>query len=357
VTAARAADKVDFVKQILPILKERCFECHGPKKQKGKLRLDQPKTIAEASEEDDLIVAGKADESEIYTRITLPADDDDVMPAEGDPLTDAQKALFRDWINQGASLGDWQGEETEPEKVELIETLKAPPAAAEALSALQQSGALAMPLAANTNLINVDFRNVEGIDKADGSPLAKIKSVREQLTWLSVANSKVPGAALANVAGLPNLTRLHLENTPIDDAALAHLKDLNNLQYLNLHSTQVTDAGLAHLKGLKNLRKLYVWQTKVTKAGAADLKTALPEVDVNLGWEGPPATQPAKDEKKVAAKPINANCPFTNKPIDAKFTVVYKGQTIGLCCDNCRAKFAAEPAKFIEKVKEFKPPA
>jgi mono/diheme cytochrome c family protein len=45
VTAARAADKVDFVKQILPILKERCFECHGPKKQKGKLRLDQPKTM------------------------------------------------------------------------------------------------------------------------------------------------------------------------------------------------------------------------------------------------------------------------------------------------------------------------
>src|SRR4029434_8207844 len=31
---------VDFAKEVVPILKSRCIECHGPEKQKGKLRLD-----------------------------------------------------------------------------------------------------------------------------------------------------------------------------------------------------------------------------------------------------------------------------------------------------------------------------
>ncbi len=36
----RAQDKVDFAKQIQPILRQTCVKCHGPEKQKGKLRLD-----------------------------------------------------------------------------------------------------------------------------------------------------------------------------------------------------------------------------------------------------------------------------------------------------------------------------
>ena len=42
---AFAQDKVDFEKEILPILRESCVRCHGPEKQKAKLRLD---TKAEA---------------------------------------------------------------------------------------------------------------------------------------------------------------------------------------------------------------------------------------------------------------------------------------------------------------------
>ena len=36
----RGEDKVDFAKQIQPILRQNCVKCHGPEKQKGKLRLD-----------------------------------------------------------------------------------------------------------------------------------------------------------------------------------------------------------------------------------------------------------------------------------------------------------------------------
>ena len=38
---ARAADSVDFVKDVRPILQRHCVKCHGPDKQEGSLRLDQ----------------------------------------------------------------------------------------------------------------------------------------------------------------------------------------------------------------------------------------------------------------------------------------------------------------------------
>ncbi len=352
--SAQAADKIDFAKQILPILKDSCFKCHGPKKQKADLRLDVPKAIMEGSDEGEVVIPGKAAESTLYTRVILPPDDDDIMPPQGDPLTKEQANLIRDWINQNAEFGDWTGKPKKTKPPELITTLEAPPADPKALDRLERLGALAMPIAADTNLIVVDFRGVAGNEKIDEVLDTHLEPVGQQLTWLSLANTKVSDAGLAPLAGLPNLTRLHLEKTGIGDAGLVYLKSLKNLQYLNLYSTKVTDAGLAHLKGLKNIEKLFLWRTKVTAAGAETLKEALPGVYVNRGWDGPAATRPAEAGAKDAAKPINAKCPVTDKPICPDFTCTYKGQVIAFCCAGCREKFVAKPTQFIAKLKEFK---
>src|SRR5687768_13329031 len=83
---AQAQEKVDFEKQIHPIFQKSCVECHGPDKQKAKLRLDSRETALKGGSSGPAIVPGKADESEVYKRIILPADHDDRMPSEGDPL-------------------------------------------------------------------------------------------------------------------------------------------------------------------------------------------------------------------------------------------------------------------------------
>src|SRR5437868_4163167 len=44
---ALAADPVDYLRDVKPILRERCFSCHGALKQKGKLRLDSVTTMVE----------------------------------------------------------------------------------------------------------------------------------------------------------------------------------------------------------------------------------------------------------------------------------------------------------------------
>ncbi len=231
---------------------------------------------------------------------------------------------------------------------------------AAALEKLNQAGAVAMALASNTHLVSVNF-SMAG-PKVTDAQLELLKPVAEQTFWLNLAGTGVTDAGLAGLAGLKNLQRLHLEKTGITDAGLAHLKGLSELRYLNLYGTKVTDKGLESLKGLKKLRSLYVWQTAVTEEGAKALAGAVTGIDINRGVEAPPpppqpVEQPKPPAQPAAQKPINAKCPLSGKDIDPAAVFVYKNQAIAFCCNNCKGKFEAEPAKFIAKVAEFKEPA
>jgi YHS domain-containing protein len=236
----------------------------------------------------------------------------------------------------------------------------APPADAQAVQKINALGGGAMPLAANTNLLSVNF-SLAGA-KIDDAALESLKGVSEQLVWLNLANTSVTDAGLKVLAGFKNLRRLHLEKTGVGDEGLTPVKNLAELQYLNLYGTKVTDKGLASLASLKKLKNVYLWQTAVTDAGAAELAKAVSGIYINRGIDPPAkvveiAAPPAPAPAVAAAKPINAKCPLTGKDIDGSKTSTYKTQLIAFCCDNCKGKFDAEPAKFIGKVAEFKEPA
>lgn len=99
----KAEAKVDFKKQVWPILDKSCLRCHGAKKQKGELRLDKKQNAFKGGESGDpAIVPGKSKDSKLFQLITLPEDHDDFMPAKGDPLTQDQRALIGRWIDEGA---------------------------------------------------------------------------------------------------------------------------------------------------------------------------------------------------------------------------------------------------------------
>src|SRR5262245_5829435 len=97
--AARAADKVDFARDVRPILSNRCFKCHGPAVQKSKLRLD----TFEGATKNGAIVPGKPSESLLIDRVCEPSDEDGRMPPPeaGDRLTDEQITTLKVWIAQG----------------------------------------------------------------------------------------------------------------------------------------------------------------------------------------------------------------------------------------------------------------
>src|SRR2546421_2245022 len=140
---ARAADKVDFAKQIQPILRQNCVKCHGPEKQKGKLRLDSKEAAMKGGKDGVVLVAGDADKSELYRRITLPKGHDDIMPNEGDPLSKEQTDLIRDWINQGAEWPETalaKGSEPTNPLARLPADFKPAPTEAKAAAKIAQLG-------------------------------------------------------------------------------------------------------------------------------------------------------------------------------------------------------------------------
>jgi hypothetical protein len=100
-----AQDKVDFARDVLPVLSDACFKCHGPdeKARKGDLRLD---TKEDALAKDGPIVPGKSAESRLIERI-VSTDPDAVMPPpkSNKKLKPEQIAVLKKWIDQGAPWG------------------------------------------------------------------------------------------------------------------------------------------------------------------------------------------------------------------------------------------------------------
>ena len=101
--------KVDFNRQIRPILSESCYQCHGPdvNKRKADLRLDQRDGLFRSADGTTIVVPGKPEESELLARIT--ADDPELRmppPKSGAHLSPEQIDLIKRWIAEGAQ---WKG--------------------------------------------------------------------------------------------------------------------------------------------------------------------------------------------------------------------------------------------------------
>jgi mono/diheme cytochrome c family protein len=115
VTASFAAEeKVEFNRDIRPIVAENCFHCHGPDPgtRKVGLRLDTEAGFFAARidkkghEEPPTVIKGQPDKSTLFQRM-LSKDEDEVMPPPEThkKLLPDQIALVRRWIEQGAP---WQ---------------------------------------------------------------------------------------------------------------------------------------------------------------------------------------------------------------------------------------------------------
>ena len=103
-------DRVDFGRDIRPLLSDRCFHCHGPdeKHREEGLRFDTKDGAMAALESGGYaIVPGKPDESVILERLISDDPDERMPPADSNKpaLTKEQVELFRKWIAQGAN---WQ---------------------------------------------------------------------------------------------------------------------------------------------------------------------------------------------------------------------------------------------------------
>lgn len=97
-----AEDPVDYLSDIKPLLRDKCFSCHGALKQEGGLRLDAASLIRKGGDSGPAYVVGSADQSDLLQRVT--DSDDNRMPPEdeGARLTAEEVAKLAAWIKAGA---------------------------------------------------------------------------------------------------------------------------------------------------------------------------------------------------------------------------------------------------------------
>ena len=109
-----AIEKVSFNQDVRPILADRCFHCHGPDEEsrEKKLRLDvvnERDGAYRIRKGKAAIKPGNLNESEVWKRL-ITEDEDDIMPpldSHKKPLTPKEKAIIKQWIEEGAEYEDF----------------------------------------------------------------------------------------------------------------------------------------------------------------------------------------------------------------------------------------------------------
>jgi hypothetical protein len=100
---------VNFEKDVLPILKNNCFECHHKQTREGGLRFFGHEDLLKMNDSGEpAVTPGRSGESELIRRVSA-KDELERMPPEGDGLTEQQISILKAWIDAGA---EWPQEFT-----------------------------------------------------------------------------------------------------------------------------------------------------------------------------------------------------------------------------------------------------
>ncbi len=122
--AAAPAPRVNYGRDVRPILSENCFYCHGQdaNKRKAKLQLN----TQEGQRAKDAVVPGQPDQSELVRHIFSTDPDEQMPPPDSHrALTVAQKDLLKRWIAEGAEFsGHWAFEPLERPQLPMVKNRK-----------------------------------------------------------------------------------------------------------------------------------------------------------------------------------------------------------------------------------------
>ena len=108
----QADARVDYARQVKPLLKTRCYACHGALRQRSALRLDTADLIRTGGESGPAIEPGDSSASLLIQMVTGPTGDR--MPPEGKPLSAEEIQLLSSWVEQGAVAPAIERPEADP---------------------------------------------------------------------------------------------------------------------------------------------------------------------------------------------------------------------------------------------------
>lgn len=243
-----AAANSFYAVRVQPLFQAHCTSCHGAARDKGGLRLDDFAGTMRGGKHGAAIAAGSARDSELFTRITLPATDDRAMPPSGKaPLNTDEVTVIRLWIAAGASG-------TQP-----VGAIKGAPRLVAPVTMPQinlvATAKLRAPLAARVVQLQARFPGIVEYDSRSSADLVVDASLMRQAFGDADLQALAPLGA--------RIVEIDLSGTAVTDAAaplLAAMPSLRSVRILDTRTTDKTVQALASLKALKVLA--------VTKASA-----------------------------------------------------------------------------------------
>lgn len=270
-----------FVARVVPILESHCTVCHGAEKQKGRLRLDSYEALMKGGKNGAVVQPGDAMESELFRRIILPPDDDEVMPADGKPLLQPEEVkVIELWIAAGASASATV--DTFAEAPALPKPKAMVPVTPDYHPRLAQLEKLEKEL--HIRLVPRSQMPTDGVilrtaslpKRCDDSVLARLGPVADLIVEAELARTKVNDAGLKSLSTWVHLRRIDLSHTEITSAGLKTLGQLHELESLNVTATKVDEAGVAALRQqLPNLQ-VYHFEARTGASTSTAVKEANP---------------------------------------------------------------------------------
>ena len=297
---AKVGDADPYLDVVRPIFAARCFSCHNADKRRGGLNLATLADVMKGGKDGAVIVAGSSKDSDLFRRISLPADARDVMPAEGKtPLTPEQAAIIGWWIDGGAKSGTTLAAlNVPPATTALItaqlglaggseaqhadgDTVKA--ADPQLIAALNEAGFMARQVSrSDPHLIVSPLAPGTRLSAAQIDTLASRASA--EVVELDIQHTGLDDEAIRSVSKLTQLTHLRLDRNSLTDKAIATVAQLKKLEFLSVFGNKgVSDASVGPLAHFDSLREVYLWDTAVSKRGLEQLNQQAPKLRANAG--------------------------------------------------------------------------
>lgn len=276
---------------IRPILQQKCFSCHNSEQHRGGLNMEDTTAFKEGGINGPVLSGPLPSDSELMSRVSLPADHPRFMPPDGVPLTYDELKVIEWWVSEGAPFAGIRPAASLPEELGLpfmrlyqLDSRVKPwyssvyIAAADStlLKKVEDAGFHVRSLGIKNPLLDIRFPG----EKLEDSHIQLLSGIGQHITWLSLAGTQISETGIREIGSFANLTRLNLEKSSVEDAGLSHLASLNHLESINLYGTAVSDASVPTLAGLKALKRIYLWNTSVSAKGLQELKESRPDLEV-----------------------------------------------------------------------------
>ena len=281
---------------IHPVLEEKCIACHNQNLASGGLNMSSIESMIKGGNSGAGIQNGNPFESLIYKRVSFPHDHPKFMPPTGVPLSYDQIATLEWWIDNGAKkqmpVTLTRNDPKTLRFMELqygldlrektyLETLILSSPSQEELKSIEGEEYIWRFLNPEQSFLDLKFTK----KKIEINDLLKVQSIKNNITWLNLADCMLNDNHLSYISNFPNLTRLRIQKNPlVTNKGIEALQKLEHLTELNLYGTRVSNKTLITLGQMKSLKKLFVWNTRITDNEIADFKALHPDVEVIAGF-------------------------------------------------------------------------